>query len=150
MAGLSSSEVGKVGRRPANEVAPRSDQWASPISYSRASPVGVVNQRLLGYLVLGLTLAAALVARAVGARLRLLATSLLVVGLGGAPLIIVFSYVAQGIVVPIPGRYALSLIPAGVAVAAATVRDRVPRLVVGGIGTLVFLGTLAFLLRGLV
>lgn len=119
-------------------------------SWNTLGSVGVVNQRLLGYLVLGLTLAAALVARAVGARLRLLATSLLVVGLVGAPLIIVFSYVAQGIVVPIPGRYALSLIPAGVAVAAATVRDRVPRLVVSGIGVVFFLGALAFLLRGVV
>jgi hypothetical protein len=114
-------------------------------SWNTLGSVGVLNQRLLGLFVFGATFAAVVVARRIPTDLRLLATSLLVVGLVGAPLIIVFTYLSQGIVVPIPGRYALSLIPAGVAVAAATLRDRPARLVGFGFGLTCFLGAAAFL-----
>jgi hypothetical protein len=116
-------------------------------SWNVLGSVGVVNQRLLGLFVFGATFAAALVARKVSADLRLMAASLLVVGLVGAPLIMAFTYLSQGIVVPIPGRYALTLIPAGVAVAAATLRDRPARITAQVVGVLLFLATLAFLLR---
>lgn len=114
-------------------------------SWNTLGSVGLLNQRLLGLFVFGATFAAVVVARRIPQDLRLLAISLVVVGLVGAPLIIVFTYVAQGIVVPIPGRYALSLIPAGVAVAAATLRDRPARLIGIGFGLLCFLGTATFL-----
>lgn len=108
-------------------------------------PVGAINQRLLGLIVFGGTFGALLVARRISLDVRLLALSLMVVGMIGAPLIIAFTYVSQGSFVPIPGRYALTLIPAGVAVAAVALRDRPARItaVVYGVGS--FLATAAFL-----
>jgi hypothetical protein len=108
-------------------------------------PIGTLNQQTLGLIVFGATFAALLVARKISLDLRLLALSLVVIGVIGAPLIIAFTYFSQGIFVPIPGRYALTLIPVGVAVAAATLRDRPARItsVVYGVGA--WLATAAFL-----
>jgi hypothetical protein len=116
-------------------------------SWNVLGSVGLLSQRLIGLLVFGATFAAALVVRRVSTDLRLMAVSLLVVGLVGAPLIMAFTYLSQGIVVPIPGRYALTLIPAGVAVAAATLRGRAARITSGVLGVLLFASTVAFLLR---
>lgn len=116
-------------------------------SWNTLGWAGVLNQRVLGLFVFGATFAAVVVARGLPDRLRQLATSLLVVGLVGAPLIMAFTYVAQGVVVPIPGRYALSLIPAGVAVAAAALRDRTARVVGAAVGLSCFLALLVFLVR---
>lgn len=108
-------------------------------------PVGSLNQQTLGLIVFGATFAALLVARTISLDLRLLALSLMVIGVIGAPLIIAFTFFSQGIFVPIPGRYALTLIPVGVAVAAATLRDKPARItsVVYGVGA--WLATAAFL-----
>lgn len=108
-------------------------------------PIGSLNQQTLGLIVFGATFAALLVARKISLDLRLMALSLMVIGVIGAPLIIAFTYFSQGIFVPIPGRYALTLIPVGVAVAAATLRDRPARATAITYGAGAWLATAAFL-----
>jgi len=71
-----------------------------------------------------------------------------VVGLVGAPLIIAFSYIAQGVYVPIPGRYALTLVPAGLAVTAAVATRRPAQLVLGLGGLAMYLAVLARIVLG--
>jgi hypothetical protein len=93
--------------------------------------LGPLVQSILGLAVFGGTFGAAFLVDRAPRRARALATSLLVVGLVGAPLIIAFSYVSQGMFVPIPGRYALTLIPAGVALAGAALQRRPVQLVCG-------------------
>ncbi len=108
-------------------------------------PVGQLNQQTLALIVFGATFAALLVARRISTDLRLLALSLVVIGTIGAPLIIAFTFFSQGIFVPIPGRYALTLIPVGVAVAAATLRDRPARITAVVYGAGAWLATAASL-----
>jgi len=93
--------------------------------------LGPLVQNVVGMVTFAGTFAAAFLVREVPRRGRTLAVSLLVVGLVGAPLIIAFSYVSQGMFVPIPGRYALTLVPAGLALAAATLQRRPAQVVVG-------------------
>lgn len=97
--------------------------------------LGPLVQSVLGLVVFAGTFAAALLTDRVPRAARTMATSLLVVGLVGAPLIIAFSYISQGVYVPIPGRYALTLVPAGLAVTAAAATRR-PAQVVLGLGGL--------------
>jgi hypothetical protein len=52
-------------------------------------------------------------------------------------MIIAFSFLSAGMYVPIPGRYALTLVPAGLALTACTVRRRPAQVVcvLGGLGS---------------
>lgn len=115
-------------------------------SWNTTGIVGQVAQRLVGMVALGGLFGTVFILRRASRTLRLLAISLVAVGLVGAPLIVAFTYLAQGVAVPIPGRYALTLIPAGVAITAAAVRGRWARiaLVVFGLGC--FVGAVGFLL----
>ncbi|WP_136519424.1 hypothetical protein [Cellulomonas telluris] len=108
--------------------------------------IGPVVQNLVGMVAFAGTFAAAFLTDRVPRTTRTLAVSLLVVGVVGAPLIITFSYVSQGMFVPIPGRYALTLVPAGLAIAAATLRSRAARLVVGLAGVTLYLAVLGWML----
>lgn len=110
--------------------------------------LGPLVQNVLGLIVFGGTFGAAFLADRVPRTARTLAVSLLVVGLVGAPLIIAFSYVSQGMFVPIPGRYALTLVPAGLALTAAALRRRPAQIVVGLAGLAMYLLILARMLLG--
>jgi hypothetical protein len=108
--------------------------------------LGPLTQAVLGLVVFAGTFAAAFLVDRTSSVNRLLGVSLLVVGFVGAPLIIVFSYVASGVYVPIPGRYALTLVPAGIAVAASVIQRRSAQVVciVGGLSC--YLAVLGWLL----
>lgn len=93
--------------------------------------VGSFLQIVIGVLVFAGTFAAAFLIDRASSTTRLLSIALLVVGLVGAPLIIAMTYVTSHIYVPIPGRYALTLIPAGVATAASAVHRRPAQLFIG-------------------
>jgi hypothetical protein len=108
--------------------------------------LGPLIQSVLGLVVFAGTFGAAFLVDRVARRARALASSLLVVGLVGAPLIIAFSYVAQGMFVPIPGRYALTLVPAGLALTAATLQRRPVRLVCGFGGLACYLVAIGWML----
>lgn len=108
--------------------------------------VGELTQSLVGLFTFGGVFAAAMVVRRLSRDARLLAVALLVVGLVGAPMIIVFSYLSQGMFVPIPGRYGLTLIPVGVALASSVITGRVARVVTGVFGAGCFVATLGFML----
>lgn len=108
--------------------------------------LGPLIQNVLGLVVFAGTFGAAFLADRVPRAARTLAVSMLVVGLVGAPLIIAFSYVSQGMFVPIPGRYALTLVPAGLALAAAAARRRPAQLVVGLGGLALYLLVLGWML----
>ena len=110
--------------------------------------IGPLVQNILGLVVFAGTFAAALLTDRVPRAARTLGTSLLVVGLVGAPLIIAFSYIAQGVYVPIPGRYALTLVPAGLAVTAAVATRRPAQLVLGLGGLAMYLAVLARIVLG--
>jgi hypothetical protein len=53
-----------------------------------------------------------------------MSVALLVIGLVGAPMIVAVTYFTSHIYVPIPGRYAITLIPVGLATAASAVHRR--------------------------
>lgn len=99
--------------------------------------LGPLVQNVLGVVVFAGTFAAAFLVDQVPRAARALASSLLVVGVVGAPMIIAFSFLSAGMYVPIPGRYALTLVPAGLALTASTVRRRPAQVVcvLGGLGS---------------
>ncbi|MEV7972699.1 hypothetical protein [Cellulomonas sp. NPDC089187] len=115
-------------------------------SWNTMDFVGALSQRLLGLMTVGGVFGAIFVLRDASRTLRLTAISLLVVGTLGAPMIMAFSYLSQGIAVPIPGRYALSLIPAGVAVTAAAIRGRTASWAIAAIGFGCWALSMAFLI----
>jgi len=118
----------------------------APGWYVTVPLLGPIAQAVLGLVVFAGTFAAAFFVDRVPSLNRLLGVSLLVVGLVGAPLIIAFSYFASGVYVPIPGRYALTLVPAGIAVAASVIQRRSAQVVciVGGLSC--YLAVLGWLL----
>lgn len=107
--------------------------------------IGPLVQQVVGLFTFAGTFAAAFLVDRVPRSARILAGSLLIVGVVGAPMIIASSYISSGIYVPIPGRYALTLVPAGLAVACATVQRRSAQLIcvlAGGFFYLIVLGWL--------
>jgi hypothetical protein len=107
--------------------------------------IGPLVQQVVGLFAFAGTFAAAFLVDRVPRAARSLAGSLLVVGVVGAPMIIAFSYISSGMYVPIPGRYALTLVPAALAVSCAAVQRRSARVicvVVGGFFYLIVLGWL--------
>jgi hypothetical protein len=107
--------------------------------------IGPLVQQVVGLFAFAGTFAAAFLVDRVPRAARSLAGSLLVVGVVGAPMIIAFSYISSGMYVPIPGRYALTLVPAALAVSCAAVQRRSARVVcilAGGFFYLIVLGWL--------
>lgn len=118
----------------------------APGWYVTVPLLGPLTQAVLGLVVFAGTFAAAFLVDRTASVNRLLGVSLLVVGFVGAPLIIAFSYFASGVYVPIPGRYALTLVPAGIAVASSVIQRRSAQVVciVGGLSC--YLAVLGWLL----
>ena len=102
-------------------------------------------QNVLGLLVFTGTFAAAFLINRARSATRLLSVSLLIVGLVGAPLIIAMTYFSVHMYVPIPGRYALTLVPAGLATAVSTVKRKPAQWFVGVSGAVLYLAVLAWM-----
>ncbi|MGV8849375.1 MAG: hypothetical protein ACOH16_07500 [Propionibacteriaceae bacterium] len=94
-----------------------------PGNYITTHIVGSFVQNVTGLLIFSCTFAAAFLVA--GRRTsRLMSVALLVVGLVAAPMIVAATYFTSHIYVPIPGRYAITLIPVGLATAASAVHRR--------------------------
>ncbi len=117
----------------------------SPGSYVTTKLIGPLLQNAMGLLVFAGTFAVAFLLDRTRSAARLLSISLLVVGLVGAPLIIAISYYSAHIYVPIPGRYALTLVPAGLATAVSAVRRQPAQLFIGVSGAVLYLIVLAWM-----
>jgi len=117
----------------------------SPGSYVTTKLIGPLLQNAMGLLVFAGTFAVAFLLDRTRSAARLLSISLLVVGLVGAPLIIAISYYSAHIYVPIPGRYALTLVPAGLATALSAVRRQPAQLFIGVSGAVLYLIVLAWM-----
>ena len=117
----------------------------SPGSYVTTKLIGPLLQNVMGLLVFAGTFAVAFLLDRTRSAARLLSISLLVVGLVGAPLIIAISYYSAHIYVPIPGRYALALVPAGLATAVSAVRRQPAQWFIGVCGALLYLIVLAWM-----
>jgi hypothetical protein len=117
----------------------------SPGSYVTTRFIGPLLQNAIGLLVFAGTFAAAFLIDRTRSAARLLGVSLLVVGLVGAPLIIAITYYSSHIYVPIPGRYALTLVPAGLATAVCAVRRQPAQWFVGVSGAVLYLIVLAWM-----
>jgi hypothetical protein len=118
-----------------------------PGSYVTTKLIGPLLQSTMALLVFAGTFAVAFLLDRTRSTARLLSISLLVVGLVGAPLIIAMSYYSAHIYVPIPGRYALTLVPAGLATALSAVRRKPAQWFIGVSGAVLYLIVLAWMLH---
>jgi hypothetical protein len=116
-----------------------------PGGYATTKHIGPFVQNVVGLLVFAGTFAAAFLINRARSATRLLSVSLLIVGLVGAPLIIAMTYFSVHTYVPIPGRYALTLVPAGLATAVSTVKRKPAQWFVGVSGAVLYLAVLAWM-----
>jgi len=114
--------------------------------FLRASSLVIVLAGLTALLLFAGTLAGAVLSPP-HSRLRTLAVASLVVVLVAGPALVLFNYVAQGIYVDIPPRYALAAVPAMLACASVPMRRRA---VLAPVGILAALTTLAIFVQAAV
>ena len=116
-----------------------------PGSFVTTKLIGPLLQNAMGLLVFAGTFAVAFLLDRTRSAARLLSISLLVVGLVGGPLIIAITYYSAHVYFPIPGRYALTLLPAGLATAVSAVRRQPAQWFIGVSGAVLYLIVLAWM-----
>ena len=117
----------------------------APGSFITTKHIGPLMQNAVGLMVFAGTFAVAFLLNRTRSAARLLSISLLVVGLVGAPLIVAMSYYSAHMYTTIPGRCALTLVPAGLATAVSAVRRKPAEWFVGLSGAVPYLVVLAWM-----
>ena len=107
--------------------------------------VGFVAQRLVGMLLIAGVFAGAFFS-VLGARLRALGQGVFLAGLLGGPLMTMFIFVLNGAYIAMPGRYAITLVPAAVVMTASFINTRSAQVLLGLAAAAIWLWTISTLL----